>query len=321
MINYHDTVVSYNKQAMNALKNQQVAVAFNLLGQAEKILMRKELNGADKLIALTYNNFGCLFKKTGDYVQAIKSFNKAILQNRTDLIKKAGTYLNLSNIYSILVDHEKALNAAKQALEHLRVSKEESEDYNFSLVTAYQAIAFENENLSQYLESEIYYKKALKLIRKKLLGDELFDRISEKYRILQSKMTTSITNSSKTIDNLRPRRIFTNSTPQPALCRGPKQNFSFEVEKPSKNKNLFQVSPASRNSSKRNEYNAKGKITLKCESEDWKIKKKQLRGHNKRLIIMKKNKKSIRTGRVVSKTPEVIPVPYKNKLHLINTLE
>ena len=321
MINYHDTVVSYNKQAMNALKNQQVAVAFNLLGQAEKILMRKELNGADKLIALTYNNFGCLFKQTGDYIQAIKSFNKAILQNRTDLIKKAGAYLNLSNIYSILVDHEKALNAARQALEHLRGLKEESEDYHFSLVTTYQSIAYENENLSQYLESEKYYKKALKLIRKKFLGDELYDRISGKYRVLQSKLATSIKSSSKTIDNVRQRRAFTNSTPQPMLGRGTKQSFSFETEKPLKNQELFKVSPASRKSSKRSDYNGQVKIPLKYDSEDLKIRKRNLKGNNKRLIIMKKIKKSTRGGRIVSKTPEVIPIPYKNKLNLFNTLE
>ena len=40
-MNYDDYVVSYNKQAMNALKNEQRSVSFTLLKQATQILTKK----------------------------------------------------------------------------------------------------------------------------------------------------------------------------------------------------------------------------------------------------------------------------------------
>jgi hypothetical protein len=208
-----------------------------------------------------------------------------------------------------------------QALEHLKAVKEKNEDYNFSLVTAYQTIAYENEYLSQYEESEKYYKKVLKFIRKRSLGDDLFERILKKYRVLQTKLATLMTSFSKSNDNLRHRRIFTDSTPKPSIRRGPKENFSFEIENPLKIQGSFKASLATRNSSKRSEFHRKGIKYLKCDSEDWNLKNKAFRGNNKRLITIRKSKKSTRRQRIVSKTPEVFPIPYKNKLNLFSTLE
>ena len=49
MINYDDYVASYNKQSMIALKNNQVAVAYNLLIQAKNILKLKTILHPEKL--------------------------------------------------------------------------------------------------------------------------------------------------------------------------------------------------------------------------------------------------------------------------------
>jgi tetratricopeptide (TPR) repeat protein len=307
---------------MNALKNGQLAVSFNLLAQAEKILQRKGIPGSDRLIALTCNNFGCLFKKTGDYAEAIKSFNKAILENKSDMLKKAGSFLNLSNVYSLLVDHEKALSAAKQALEVLNNVEEESSDFQFTLMSALQAVAFELENLSQYFEAEKFYKKALKLVRDKRLGEEAYLKIDERFRILQSKLATLVIDSSRTFDSFKHQRVRTISTPKPKIMAEIKENYSFVDRSVVWNRNNGKVSPVPRHFSKRSEFGYKEKKLGRGKSvQTGKI--RPFKGERKKLFILRKGKKkSISKGeRIVSKTPEVFPIPYKNKLNLFNTLD
>ena len=137
MINYDDYVISYNKQAMNALKNEQMEVAYNLLSQAERILHRKPVSNMPKLLSLTYNNFGCFYKRENDCLTAIQYFHKSISEGskgKQNSLNIAGTHLNLCTIYSMVEEHPQALSHGLKALKLLAVCVQESESYIFSLI-------------------------------------------------------------------------------------------------------------------------------------------------------------------------------------------
>jgi len=212
MINFYDTVVSYNRQAMVALKNQQVAAAFSLLTQAERILRRKNVKGVEGLMPITLNNLGVFFKKTGDLQEALKVFNKSILENRSDNITKASTYLNLSTIYSGLIDYEKALSCSTQAVKVLKSLKPQPEDFNLTLLSAYSSLATTLEHLSQYQSSQKYYKKALKIAKNSFPSHEYYNKIQDRYLVLQGKLATVLLTSdsfSAKRKNDKKRNVFT----------------------------------------------------------------------------------------------------------------
>ncbi|OMJ75898.1 hypothetical protein SteCoe_24838 [Stentor coeruleus] len=192
MINYDDYVISYNKQAMIALQNEQVSTAYNILSQAQYILKRKPVINLSKLLGLTYNNFGCFYKRTGEYPLALKCFQKSLSQeseDRPDFINQAGKHLNLCTLYSIMIEHDKALNHALQALKCLKNTKKESENYIFTLIMAYKNAGMELENISDYKKALIYYKKAHNVSLSKLgESHKLTHKIKQKIDMLIQKM-------------------------------------------------------------------------------------------------------------------------------------
>lgn len=319
MINFYDTVVSYNRQAMIALRNEQMAAAFSLLTQAERILRRKNLQGVDGLMPITLNNLGVFYKKTGDYCEAIKVLNKSILENRSDNITKANTYLNLSTVYSSLIDYEKASSCSSQAVKVLKSLKSRPEDYKRTLLSAYSSLATVEEHLSQYQLSQKYYKKALKIAKNSFPSHDYYNKIQDRYLILQGKLATvllaSDSFSAKTQKNKK-RNLF---TPNPAV-----RKTSVESGKKYR-ENSFDVlletrrSPDSPNKCNQSDI-VSGKFLLfsKGSSEDYYKKGKKSRNLN--VGARKKGKKVKRGKRIVSKTPEIAPVPFKSKLLLFNTL-
>ncbi|OMJ93544.1 hypothetical protein SteCoe_3527 [Stentor coeruleus] len=246
MINYDDYIVNYNKQAMLALKNDQISLAVNLLNQAEDILKRKSITNLPKLQGLTYNNLGCFYKRTGDYPRAIKYFQKSLNKyekENPDFINQAGTHLNLCAVYSILVDHKKALNHALLALGLLKLVEidpdippnpssdfftkpdektqfliKKPNPYIFTLVMAYYNAGLEFENVSDYTKALIYYTKA-KNHAISTLGEshKLTSKVIERLQVLQGKMNICHINPTIIINNNRrgPKSISTSFTPKP----------------------------------------------------------------------------------------------------------
>ena len=193
MINYDDYVISYNKQAMNALKNEQMEVAYNLLSQAERILHRKPVSNMPKLLSLTYNNFGCFYKRENDCLTAIQYFHKSISEGskgKQNSLNIAGTHLNLCTIYSMVEEHPQALSHGLKALKLLAVCVQESESYIFSLIIAYQNIGYEYECISEYNSALKYYRKGLKISLSQLGKDNpITQKLRERLYILQNKMS------------------------------------------------------------------------------------------------------------------------------------
>ena len=84
MINYEELINSYNKQAMIALKSDQIPVSLNFLNQSKLILEKKSLKNFNKLCSLTYNNYGCFYKRTGDLNSALKYFNESLAKAKAE---------------------------------------------------------------------------------------------------------------------------------------------------------------------------------------------------------------------------------------------
>lgn len=319
MINFYDTVVSYNKQAMIALKNNQVSVAFNLLNQAERILKRKNVQGVEGLMPLTLNNLGLFYKKTGDYCEAIKVLNKSILENRSENLTKANTYLNLSSVYSQLIDHEKALSASFQSLKilkFLKSSKPKPDDYNLILLSTYSSIATEQEHLSQYMMSEKYYKKALSVCKKYFPTENYFNSIQERYLILQGKLGTILVASDSFRTNKR-----TSFTPKPGIRRKHMESshkyWESSLDRILETRESFGARKKNHQSS---DVGRKFYMFSKGSKEEyWRAKGKKS-GKSVQVRPKKKNFKRKKEN-LVAKTPDMVPVPFKSKLLLFNTVD
>lgn len=319
MISYDESVISYNKQAMNALKNEQRSVAFNLLSQAEEILKRKQVHGMGKLLSLTYNNFGCFYKRSGDYPLALKYFRKAINQENNEPINQAGVLLNLCNVYSVLINHPKALNSALKALEILQTLQDTSDTYCFTLLTAYQSIAMEQENLSQYEISKSFYKKALNLALKRFPDTRFVSKIRKRIEILLGKINVYDGESMRLTSRYR-KRGYASLTPTPFSSNKKVEKMKVVplaytiIHKKVKKLPLLKV------------HNLSGMPRRFIRKNIFKDSKKYVTGKDKNTDRIKTTLPSSRKVeekteniiKVHSKTPEIFPVPFKNKLFFLN---
>ena len=337
MINYDDYVASYNKQSMIALKNNQVAVAYNLLIQAKNILKLKSILHPEKLWALTFNNLGCFYKRKGELQTAIKYFHKSLIEGSKfdkNSWHLAGTHLNLCTIYSLIVDYSKALFHALQALDLLKKYPQKDEDYVFTLVMAYKNVAIEYENISEYKNSNIYYKKALNFA---LLNfgenNSITQALQERLKILQSKI--DLWSSTSKNQSLKNNFEVLSHSCTPILKIKKKRLVNLKIfsqqRKPLKKlKNKYLNTETSekqyQNLTKHFQVEkTKKKDSTECETLNSDTGKSLVSKRIKTTIKAKRNKKSQKYSktpishyhdRSFSKSPEVLPIPFKDKLNI-----
>jgi tetratricopeptide (TPR) repeat protein len=117
---------SCNTLAMNALQKENFMVAFELLKKGDILtssggyIHDKKIRM--KLRAVTFNNFGCFYKRRGKLHAALQYLTKALKIELAsqDVDNPAGTHLNLCATLSQLHRHEPALQHADCALELLQ---------------------------------------------------------------------------------------------------------------------------------------------------------------------------------------------------------
>jgi tetratricopeptide (TPR) repeat protein len=119
-----------------------------------------------KLLAATYNNFGCLYRKRGKLKIALKYLRRALeIEESQQNGKKTGqaaTYLNICVILSQLGKHERALVYATGALVQIQneeLSVESKKNKNLLAVTHHN-IAVEHEFLQNYETAVENYRLA-----------------------------------------------------------------------------------------------------------------------------------------------------------------
>jgi len=167
-----DMVMKLNKEAMKYYQNNWLSHSERSLQEACKILDKLEkTQQQQKLLAITSNNLGCLFKKFKKYHEAIEQFFKGLeIQKQLphELINISNSHLNICAVYSLLGNHELAQRHALKALYLLRNNYREETPIITSLVIAYHNLGVEYEYLNLIPEAIDCLNKGIQLSEVKL---------------------------------------------------------------------------------------------------------------------------------------------------------
>lgn len=180
-MDFHNLVLSCNKDGMEALRKGQTAAAFEQFKYAETILIANQAEGdTTSLSAVTCNNLGCYYKKVGKLHGALSYLRRALqmeVELKTDEVTLAGTHLNICAVLSKLEKHDKAVQHALSALELInrRVSNMHPEDVpqdDYSvLAIAYHNVAVERDLLQQYDKAAAAFQQGHE-VAKRSLGED-----------------------------------------------------------------------------------------------------------------------------------------------------
>ena len=186
-------VLQANRTALDSLQSFDFPKAWSSLKSAESCLSSQEaeqLPNRLQLLALTYNNFSCYFKRKNRLPEALRCLSYALTLETTNAETPtaiAATHLNISAVYSEMKGHEKALEHAEFALDLLgRYAGNGSEGAN--LVIACYNVAAEMEHLGRRRESLEMYSKGVETAYKHLGADHpLTSKIRTALEVLLSK--------------------------------------------------------------------------------------------------------------------------------------
>jgi len=177
---FHNLVLSCNKDGMEALRKGQTKAAFEQFKYAEAILIANQADSGSSLSAVTCNNLGCYYKKVGKLHGALSYLRRALQMEvdlKTDEVTLAGTHLNICAILSKLEKHDKAVQHAMSALELInrRVSSTDPsevpmDDYSV-LAIAYHNVAVERDLLQQYDKAAAAFQQGHD-VAKRCLGED-----------------------------------------------------------------------------------------------------------------------------------------------------
>mmetsp|Transcript_66492 Transcript_66492/g.152320 ORF Transcript_66492/g.152320 Transcript_66492/m.152320 type:complete len:1053 (-) Transcript_66492:162-3320(-) len=226
-----DLVLGCNRDGMDSLRKGNMKGAFEQLKYAEAILIANQQDENSSLLAVTCNNLGCYYKRTGKLHAALSYLRRALkieVSLQTDNVTVSGTHLNLCSILSMLEKHDKALQHALCALElvagHIYASEEfrdgvgealppvTQDDYT-TLAIAYHNVAVEREYLQQWDQAAMAYKRGFEIARRSLGEDHsLTETLCRNIQAVLSK-----TNKLPTVKALKPQ----GAAPQPPLGSKP----------------------------------------------------------------------------------------------------
>lgn len=162
-----EVVISYNKLAMEQLQSDNFEHSMSYLKQALMgIKGITEEQAKSKLMAITFNNLGCLFKRSQNLPEALKYLYKAIdleskLPNEAATI--AGAHLNICSILSHQKDHVKAIRHGLRSIFLLKSIHKDQPKHIPTLIIAYHNVSSEYQFLSQPEDAEDCLKVANKL--------------------------------------------------------------------------------------------------------------------------------------------------------------
>eukprot|EP00927_Polykrikos_kofoidii_P038220 TRINITY_DN32517_c0_g1_i1.p1 TRINITY_DN32517_c0_g1~~TRINITY_DN32517_c0_g1_i1.p1 ORF type:complete len:922 (+),score=104.41 TRINITY_DN32517_c0_g1_i1:69-2834(+) len=178
---FQGLVLSCNKDGMDSLRKGQLKAAFEQFKYAESVLIANQTDGDNtSLLAVTCNNLGCYYKKTGKLHGALSYLRRALRMEvdlETDEVTLAGTHLNICAILSKLEKHDKAVQHAVCALELIdrRVQtadpKDLSQDDYSVLAIAYHNVAMERDFLREYDKALSAFQQGYQ-VAKRCLGEE-----------------------------------------------------------------------------------------------------------------------------------------------------
>ena len=152
-----EVVISYNKLAMEQLQQESYENSMSYLKQALMgIKVISEDSIKSKLMAITFNNLGCFFKRMTNYPEALKYLYKSIeLENKlpNELATIAGAHLNICSILSQQGDHAKAIRHGLRSIFLLKSVYKEQPKLLPTMIIAYHNVGTEYQILGQLEDS------------------------------------------------------------------------------------------------------------------------------------------------------------------------
>lgn len=199
-----DVILNCNRVAMEHLRQGNITTTFQLLKKAQDILEQPiEHENKSKLKAITFNNLGCFYKKTGKVGLALKFLQKALDLNISSPAEKtnlAGTHLNICAIHSTIGNHEIAIQHALKAIQFLK-DAEESEfapSIGATMAIAYHNAGVEYEFLKELARAEDMYKLGLERAEKNIgMGYNITESLISCYENIRAVRETLTKKPSK----------------------------------------------------------------------------------------------------------------------------
>ena len=191
-------ILNCNKLAMEWLRKGNNSKSEKYLSQAQSLLHSKAKSKQDNYLwAITYNNFGCLHKRKGEYSLALQYLNSALKiddKKAKEPINIAGIHLNISAILSQLEDHSESLKHATISKRILERCKDKDQNIWTSLVICHLSVGFELERISKPNQAAKIYLKGWELAQDHLGA---FHNITES---IKKSYCTLLKSSAKTTD-------------------------------------------------------------------------------------------------------------------------
>ena len=162
-----EVVISYNKLAMDQLQQENYENSMSYLKQA--LMGIKSISDdtrKSKLMAITFNNLGCFFKRMSNYPEALKYLYKSIdlenkLPNESSTI--SGAHLNICSILSRQGDHSKAIRHGLRSVFLLKSIYKHQPKLIPTLIIAYFHVGNEYQLLGQSADAEDCFRIGYKI--------------------------------------------------------------------------------------------------------------------------------------------------------------
>lgn len=196
--NGDNLVFSYNRKAMECLKNNDFKNALSYLSKVENIFNSGTVQNMQKLYGITLNNFGCFYKRTGNPNLALNFHKKALeisSKPPIDISNLAGTHLNICAIMSQTEDHSSALSHALKALNLLKSKYLDDPSLVTTLLAAHHNAGVEYEFLTQMTNAFNIYTTGFQ-ISQEHFGDEHPLTQSFKRSLKSTQVTRKTTSAS-----------------------------------------------------------------------------------------------------------------------------
>lgn len=158
--------------------------SFQLLKKSQNLLSFLDSN--ERLHAITYNNLGCFYKTVQKPELALQMFEKSLEFKPHSLSHQAGTYLNISSIFSLTDSHEKALEYSTAAFDLLKSIYSSDSTVISSLLFAAFSTGKELEHLLKFSQAESMYLYASELAQQ-VPTSTLTEKISVSLSRLEKK--------------------------------------------------------------------------------------------------------------------------------------
>jgi hypothetical protein len=187
-----------NQQAMDCLQAEKFPAALRHFKQALGLIKAPKASQL-KLIALTYSNIGCYYKRLGQFKTALKYLRGALdLESQTTMeaTDLAGTHLNICAILSRLKQHSSAYQHASAALGLLTRQQQSSANAQ-TLVIALHNAGVELEFLQEFNKATQAYLSGLQVAIKHF-GEThpLTERLQMSFLAVRNKIPQSKPRSS-----------------------------------------------------------------------------------------------------------------------------